>query len=76
MKKAANFDEIKELFDLGEDTPERYRGFYRTAFGHDTALSADAIINMVAMSEDDDSPEGWANRMQELEKEELSATVE
>jgi len=68
MKKSLMFDDIADLFKSGDDNVERYKNFYRSTFHRSTSLSDDDIINLVADSQDDDSPEGWAKKMQEIEQ--------
>lgn len=75
-KRNPMFGEIKDLFESGDDNTLKYRGYYFARYGKGTTLSDDDIIDVVAATDDDCSPEDWAGKMQEYEQGLMNADAE
>lgn len=58
-----------EMINGCGETPDKYRQYYKDAYGVDTLLTDVQIVMMVGNSEDDDTPGGWAETMRKLEQE-------
>lgn len=71
VAKAEAYVEIEDIPEVrGEDVP-RMRKFYRDAFGKETTLSEDDIVNCIAYSPDEQIAEVWADAMQKMERGEV-----